>query len=616
MGLPSAPPNPPTFISDFVVRPDYPIEAGVKGIYWVEGTVRNTTPLSNLSVNVSATDPDTATNLLTTSYSGVTLYDQPFDTSNINQDTSRIVWTQGGPNPQTFSLNARLNSPIFQSGVYTFPFLANDGFSSSMPSGIYVAVDDPGINDRPYIKPIQDITLSEEDLTVLNLDQFGIDPDRNINTIGMITYSIVSVSPAFSGVKVCGLNPLTNNSNYILTVSPKIGDVGGAGIPQKTVLVTLRATDSGSPSLSFDRVFRINILPKAFAVSITNNPQNLESCFSTSGSVSSTSGGSSGSGDDDTILTPDAAPFASLLSVPQIFDPFALDLKKLTESITSIFSSPDDQVQLFLDRKKKKNPILSPDALNNQFISRNLIIGGKAYLSFMLNAPASISDSDLSNISYSLTTTPENQPISIMANQVAIDLSKKQILLEITIPDDVRPGDANLILSIRDQTGRTRYIGRATVSLLPAVTLKGIKAGWKIGKPKITKAQLYKLSSSNPKRKNAYILIMRGEHFLGIDVNASNRYIKSPIKKQPFSLITFVNNDGLVVQRVRVTKRRTRMRVIFSYDNSVSSSPTDLRYFTVSTLGGQITGSIDMKDVRKKSIPYGSGIKLPPKSSW
>ena len=585
------PPNPPTFDPVSRVRPDYSQSAGVNRVFWVEGA-RNSTLLSSLSFNVSATDPDSPQSSLNTNYTNISLYDQPVNQDLLNEDLTRITWTQAGPNPQSFGLNAMLNPTNFPSGVYMISFFANDGFNNGTFSDAYISVDDPGVNDKPYIIPLPPQTLSEGDETILNLDQYGIDPDRNLNTIGMITYSIVSVSPTFDGVKVCGLNPLTNNQNYILTIAPKVGTITD-GNPV-TVSVTVRATDSGTPSLSFDRTFTITIRPQSGSTQ-TNNPFNLNNCFTSS------------SGDDIT-LDPDSAPQGSLISVPQVFELASLNLARIAnDDIKGLFGTAVDE---YVKARKKPKAGTGP---RENYITKTLIIGGKAHISLMINSTSDIGPEDVNNFAYSIITKPDNEQFVVMATPVKVDLKNKNLLLEVQLPDEIKPGNANLVVSIKDPSGKKKFISRTALNLIPPVELRSIQKGLNIGKPKITKVSLFKLSSSNPKRRNSYILILRGSNFVGKQVEANSAVLKSPISKQPFSLITFVDEEGLTVKRIRVAKLRHRMRIVLEYFEKPGQE--DLRHFTVSTLGGQVSGSVDFKSVRRKQIPYQQGIQLP-KKPW
>ncbi|MBI3591818.1 MAG: hypothetical protein HY094_10625 [Candidatus Melainabacteria bacterium] len=523
-------------------------------------------------ITVSATDPDTPSSSLMTSYSKWTLYDAPFNDLGLNKDTpDRFIWTQKGPNPQDLTLNAKLNDTNLPSGVYKVTFFANDGMIDGPTSAIYFSIDNPAINDRPYIKEIPSITLHENDQTVINLDDFGIDPDRNKDKIGRINYNLVSVNPKYSRIMLCRKNPLTNNINYILSITPSQEDLDGA--LSKTVAVTIRATDGGKPGLSFDRTFNVTILRKA-GDPVINNPSKLKACT-----------------DEDNILEIESA---TITSLPQVFNFADLNIPDISKAILSSSEITQKYIS-YLSR-----------VLNKKKFEGNLVVGGRAYIGLELKPGIISSEDDLKSLAVTFLTELDNQEYQAGSKVVSFDQATRSLLIEVKLPDSIPPGNATLLLN-RTKDENTNVISRTSLTILPALIAKSITEKELIGKPQITNTKLMKLPSKAQDNKKQYLLVLTGHNFLKRTVNINKTLIVSPIVFQPFSLITFTDKTGITIKRMRVTRnqkdiRRTKMEIIFEYDDTLSKDK-DIRYFTVSTLVGQDIGSVDLK------APQGKGFE-------
>ncbi len=536
-------------------------------MFWIEGVTRSLTPLSTLKVAVSATDPDTAAASLKTSFGRWTLYDQPFNTININKDVSdRFIWTQNGPNPQPCTINAKLNSTNFPSGVYKVEFFANDSKLDSPVSEIFYSVDNPAINDRPYLKGIPSIAIRENDVTFINLDKYGIDPDRNKNTIGKLTYEIVSITPQFAGIRLCGTNPLTNNVNYILKINPQVGDA------RKTVTVTIKVSDGGTPALSFERKFNITILPKGTTAAI-NNPSNLPGC----------------EGDEDLLEIESA----TLISLPKGFNLFDLNIPNVSKALVG---DP-----LILDKFTQA----LGRVLTKKKFEGHLIGGGRAHVVLQLKPVNKLQQSDLKHLSVAVRTKLDNKETNVITSVISYNEITRELLLEIKLPDFITPGEAALIIN-NTKGGKSKAIGRTTITILPSVVAKSIVTKDLIGKPVVLRSDLYELGrKENTKNtKKQYLLIVTGKSFIKRTVSINNTLITSPLVYQPFSLITLTNLNGITIQRMRVTRnendtRRTKMEILFEYDTASTPASKDIRYFTVTTLVGQDTGSVDLKTPQK-----------------
>ncbi|MBI2996224.1 MAG: hypothetical protein HYY52_05905 [Candidatus Melainabacteria bacterium] len=534
------------------------------------------TQLSTFMVNVLASDPDTQASILMTKYQNFALYDEQFNDQNLNKDvTERFVWTQNGSNPQTFTLSATLHPVNLPGGVYKIPFLANDGMCDGLPSLLYIEVDDPSKNDRPYTKEIPLVSVKENDTSIINLDEYGFDPDRNTSSIGMITYSITSTTPSFSRIKLCGLNPLTNNSNYILTVAPVTGDAGTT-----LIMVTIRATDSGSPSLTFDRIFDLSILPKS-GTPITTNPSNLQNCF------------------EETILRPDgldpsldldSTPLSQIGSIPSIFNPNILNIPNINKA----FIGNVEELELTLDR-----------TLGIDKFIKNTISGGKLFIEVKLSSASDLKEEDLSSLNFVIISKENNKARNISGKNILFDTSSKHLLLEVQLPDDIPLGEATLLITTK-RDGKLKAVSKINFSITPALKATSIVTGTQIGKPIIKDVRLVKIPGVKnvPANKKRYKLIITGENFIKRTVKINNKLITSPIAFQPFTLITFVNKEGISIERMRVTRsdrdaKRTNFQVILEYDDSLLKGKEDVRFFTVSTLTGQTTGKADFKAPQK-----------------
>ena len=541
---------------------------------------RNITENSTLTLESSATDPDTETNAVMLSYIDWRRYDEIFNDANINEGITRLLWMQSGLNPQSFTLSGKLHETNFPSGVYKVAFIANDGFNNGMVSVIYLSVDDPARNDRPYILEIPEITVSENDISILDLDKYGIDPDRNISTLGMLTYSITT-SEEFSRAKLCGRSSLTNNLNHILTINPETGDAGGLG--GKTIDVILKAEDEGSPVLSFTRTFKLNILPRTDATIITN-PFNLANCFVNPPPDDEidipipplTTTSSSG----EVILEPEAAKIGKFSLLPKVFNPGALNIPEIFKAIKGSSQFSESKLLRFLFR-----------AISKQLFKDSLISGGKAFVVLKLHTDAKLKQEEIMSLNYSLLTELESKVYPISPRVVSFNPNTNELLLEIELTDDIPPGEALLKVKRNE-----KIITEAKLSILPVIIAKNIKDKTSYGKPIIRDI---KVKAPEKGVRKQYKIIITGENLIGQSVLINNKLIKSPVINQPFSLITFTNTNGLTVQSIRLSKDAKKLKVLINYDSNLIKETSDIRLFTISTISGQTTGQVDLKNVEK-----------------
>ena len=512
-----------------------------------------------------------------TSYSNWNWYDIPFDPTNINTDKSnRFTWTNNGLNPQTCTLNATLHERNFPAGVYKVSFFANDGIADGISSSIYYAIDNPAKNDRPYIKEIPEISLQENDVTILDLDKYGFDPDRNTDTIGMVTYSILSITGEFSRAKLCGQNKLTNNSKNILTLSPLTGDARGES--SRKINITIRATDGGTPALSFDRTISLNIL-KQERGSLTTNPTNLPNCFINPPVEL----------EPDIVLEPDlnSAPIATVTSLPQSFNPLALNIPNFTTSFKQ------NSLEETLSRTLKKDSLIN-----------TLISGGMAFIGLKLNPTVNLNPVDLKKINFLLSTTVDNKATrtNINGKVVSFDSTTRELLLEVTVPGATVPGEGTLVLSLINQN-KKELIARSKVLITPSLNVKSIKSNMILNNPIISLVKLLEVPETvalDKSGKKHYLLIVKGNNFTGNKFTIDKTKINSPIGNQPFTVLSFVEKDGITIKTMKVSKTGKRLTVLLEREQNDTSN---IRHFTLSTLAGQDTAQVNMNFVleRKKS---------------
>ena len=583
-------PNPPIFNPLSNVRPDLPREASIPGVFWVEGAKRNITTNSISSTRVSATDQDTAQEALMTSYFSWTYYDDLFNDLNINNDVqNRFVWTQGGPNPQDSLLNAKLSSSNFPSGVYKVTFFANDGIHTSKTSAIYYSIDNPSTNERPYITEIPSISLDENDQVIINLDDYGFDPDRNINTLGRITYNIVSAKPDFTHIKLCGKNPLTNNLNHILTIAPVAGDTGG--LDEKDIFVTIRATDNSSPRLFFDRTFKLTLF-KESGNQIIINKSNLPNCFTNPPVIEDEDIDIS----PDTVkpiagldptLNPDSAPIAVFTSLPKVFNPSNLNIPEIIKAIKGNNIS-QNEIATFLNRK-----------IGSETFKNTLIVGGRAYIGVKLSPDVSLRTNELKSLNYLLVTKLDNAAHGIIAKDIFYSEKTKDLLLEVQLPDNIPPGDATLLIN-KINNDKPETISRVRLTILPSLFAASKRTQKLFDKPLISQAILKELPTKKGlANKKYYRLVLSGHNFIGKKVVINNKVINSPIQNQPFSLITFTNNKGITIQNIRVNKAYDKIKILLEIDQGLLNSNELIKYFTLSTIVGQVTSKINLNEIHR-----------------
>jgi len=128
------------------------------------------------------------------------------------------------------------------------------------------------------------------------------------------------------------------------------------------------------------------------------------------------------------------------------------------------------------------------------------------------------------------------------------------------------------------------------------IIAKNIKDKTSYGKPIIRDI---KVKAPEKGVRKQYKIIITGENLIGQSVLINNKLIKSPVINQPFSLITFTNTNGLTVQSIRLSKDGKKLKVLINYDSNLIKETSDIRLFTVSTISGQTTGQVDLKNVEK-----------------
>jgi len=219
-----------------------------------------------------------------------------------------------------------------------------------------------------------------------------------------------------------------------------------------------------------------------------------------------------------------------------------------------------------------------------------------------------IQDSDLNSLLSTVITKLDNKEMPITIKVASFDKLSRNISLEISLPDTVTPGDAILLLKLINKDGSLKPISQTKVSILPSTLARSIVTKELIGKPSVTGSKLIKLPQKKglDTKKKEYLLILSGMNFLKRTVNVNNKLAVSPIKYQPFSLITFTDRSGLIVQKMRVRRsrndvKRSKMEVYLLYDENLIKDKKDIRFFTVSTIVGQATGTVDLKSAEKLS---------------
>lgn len=555
------PPNPPRIIPASIVRPDLPIQTAIPGIYWTEGD-------SSLRLTISSSEPDSDHK---TSYANWTVYDKPFNDKNINNDTGRLVWTQRGTNPQTFTLNTKLHPKNLPAGVHKITFLTTKGKCDGTGISTYLSIDNPDENESPYIREIPKITLHEGDQTILNLDELGFDPDRNKDTLGMITYSIVSVKPEIEGIRLCSINPITNNQNHVITLAPpKSGK-----LETKDILVTIRATDGGTPGKSFDRTFNLKVLsPDIFPTII--NPSNLQNCFAIQT-------------EPEPILDIESLPLAQVTSLPRVFNIVKLLSDLGVREKIKAFRIVNSKLDLF-------NKWLNQSIGKEDFVG-SLISGGHGYVGIKLNPETHLMPDEIFLLNFLIKSKADNQMYDTLTKVVSFNPETKDLLLEVGLTDEIPPGEATLVIN-NNKDGNSRFISRVALNILPRV-LATLTKNQAIDKPIIKKVKLIEIPNqlnTNPKKKQ-YLLVIKGNNFMKSVVNINNQKVSSPIGNLPFTTLTFANNDKITLRKIRVKQNpsditKTIMKVRLEYDISGPVNSDDVRYFTVSTLSGQETGKI------------------------
>lgn len=544
-----------------ITRPDLPPQTGISGVYWIESN-------SSLMLIVSASETDTG---YRTSYANWTVYDKPFDDSNINSGTERLIWTQRGPNPQTFTLNTKLHPKNLPSGVHKVTFFTSKEKCDGTGISAYFAINNPDENEGPYIREIPQITLHEGDQIIINLDDLGIDPDPDKNNLGRITYSIISVKPEINGVKLCGINPLTNNQNYILTLAP-----GKSGLQTaKDISVTIRATDGGTPSKYFDRTFTLTILPQDGLPKVIN-PSSLQNCLT-----------------EELTLDLDKLPQAQITTLPKLFNIVKLLNTLNIQDKTTILKFPSDKSNLF--RKWLSSPV------DNENFVTSLVAGGRAYVGLRFGPEINLAPDEVQLLKFLIKSKADNKTYDSITKIVSYNADTRELLLEVQLTDEIPPGDVYLILTInKDQS--TKLISKAEFKISPRVFVTSIIHNKIISKPVITEITLTEIPDiqNTGSTKKQYLLKITGHNFMRHKVEINNQTVRSPVANQPFTTITFTDNSKITLKQIRVPKslseiKRVLIKARLEYDSSVPVTSDDIRYFTVSTLNGQDTGKVTFR---------------------
>lgn len=553
------PPNPPQISPKSIVRGDLSAQTAIPGIYWIKGSTNG--PAATLALTVSSSDPGSE---YKTSWTNWTIYDKSFNEKNINKGTQRLSWTQRGVNPQTFSLTASIDKNNLPAGVHKLTFLSTRGSCDGVGLSTYIAIDNPEENESPYIREIPQISLRQGDRTIINLDELGFDPDEDKNSLGMIKYSIVSSN--IEGIKVCGISPLTNNENHVLTLAPS---VSGTQSP-KDVSITLRATDGATPAKSFERSFKLTIMPPAGTPTITN-PSNLQNCLDV----------------EEPVLDIEGLPSAEILSAPRVFN-----ITKLLEDLNikekiSALKVPENKSSLFT---KWINQSIGKD----NFVG-SLIAGGHGYLRVRLAPEAMLASDETFLLNFLLKSKADNLMYNTLTKVVSYNEGTKELVLDVKLTDDIPPGNATLIIN-SNKNDVSRFVSKIDLTILPRVLVSSIKDQI-IDRPNIKSAKLIELPNQLSTTKKQYLLVIKGANFMKSAVNINNQLVRSPIGNIPFTTLTFVNSDRIAVKKVRVRQQplyidKSTLKVRLIYDISASDNLEDTRFFTISTLAGQETGMV------------------------
>ena len=303
-------------------------------------------------------------------------------------------------------------------------------------------------------------------------------------------------------------------------------------------------------------------------------------------STSSTTSSSGGLSPDDITLGLDVA---TITSLPKVFALINLpininDIRKAANIAPNIL---EKYTEYFNRRLKKKD------------FEDSLISGGKAYIGLQLNPSSMLQSADIASLIASVQTKLDNKEVQITSTVSSYDPVNKKLVLETKLPSGLIPGNATLFTSLN-----SKIISRTNIEVLPSLTVRSIVKKILIGKPILSMVHLNELNSTS--KKKLYLLRLSGVSFMKRTVNINNKLIVSPIKYQPFSIITFTDNNGVTIRRMRVTrdgkdKRRTKMEVLLEYEDPNPEQKSDIRFFTISTLAGQVTGSVNLKSAVKSS---------------
>ena len=296
-------------------------------------------------------------------------------------------------------------------------------------------------------------------------------------------------------------------------------------------------------------------------------------------------------------LDPDNAPPA-IARLPKVINPRILNAPYLSEAVINSDALTLDEYQNYFDQE-----------LNGNRVNEMFVTGGKAYLVLkpMENNSETTLD-EFENSEYSVISRINNKITQIQPKVIDIVEKTKETILEIDVDEDLPPGDSSLL--VKNPEG-TKYTCRANINVIPALKVKTFVTKRNLSKPRITKMSIKELKSRRKDSVKRFFLTFRGDGFSGSRMIINGKRYKSPIKLQPFSFITFTNNAGIKLLKIRTRRNNTRLRVTFEYDDSKIKTKEDVRYFTISTLTGQAIGQVDLKNDMNTVSSGGMGLGYP-----
>ncbi|MBI1859237.1 MAG: hypothetical protein HYR97_09025, partial [Candidatus Melainabacteria bacterium] len=297
----------------------------------------------------------------------------------------------------------------------------------------------------------------------------------------------------------------------------------------------------------------------------------------------------------DPILNPDSAPISTITSLPRAYNIKSLKIKNISKIIRGL--DPDT---------KEKAVNLLERSLTKSVFSGNIIAGGEAYIGLNLIPRMMVTAEDLKGLEITIVTLPNNTANKTTSSLESFNELTNEVLLKVRISEEILPGKAILLINIT-KDGKPTVLSKAGLVVLPSLILNRPISEREVGQPTIeslelTAAPIVELRRKDIEDERVIKLVIEGDNLIGSEIKANGTLLDPPIANQPFTIITFTNNDGLEIQNIRTKDKGDNKRVIvtLTYDRKRFKGTQDIRFFTLTTPAGQVTGKINLQGKIKK----------------